>query len=57
MKHEDRVKIGPFSVRTKVQKQKLNRLINHAKMGTKEGDNDKWHMEVPNSDEPFFNVE
>ena len=27
------------------------------KMGTKEGYNDKWHMEVPNSDEPFFNVE
>ena len=26
-------------------------------MGTKEGYNDKWHMEVPNSDEPFFNVE
>ena len=26
-------------------------------MGTKEGYNDKWHMEVPKSDEPFFNVE
>ena len=26
-------------------------------MGTKKGYNDKWHMEVPNSDEPFFNVE
>ena len=26
-------------------------------MGTKERYNDKWHMEVPNSDEPFFNVE
>ena len=26
-------------------------------MGTKEGYNDKWHMEVSNSDESFFNVE
>ena len=26
-------------------------------MGTKEVYNDKWHMEVPNSDEPFFNVQ
>ena len=29
----------------------------HAKMGTKEGYNMKWKMEVPNSDETFFNVE
>ena len=26
-------------------------------MGTKEGYNDKWHVEVPNCDEPFFNIE
>ena len=26
-------------------------------MRTKEGYKDKWHMEVPNSNEPFFNVE
>ena len=57
MKNDKNVKIWPLSVRTKVQKQRHNRLINHAKMGTNEGYNDKWHMEVPNSDEPFFNVE
>ena len=57
MKHEEGVKIRLFSVLKRAQKQKYNRLINHAKMGTKEGYNDKWHMEVPNSDEPFFNVE
>ena len=49
MKHEEGVKIGPVSVRTKVQNQRHNELINHANMGIKEGDIDKWHMEVPNS--------
>ena len=27
------------------------------KKGAKEGYNGKWYMEVPNKDEPFFNVE
>ncbi|GMQ10558.1 hypothetical protein CsSME_00053509 [Camellia sinensis var. sinensis] len=50
-------KIRLFLALKIVQKWEHNRLINHAKMGTKERYNDKWHMEVPNSDEPFLNVE
>ena len=57
MKHDKGVKIWPISALIKVEKQNLNKLINHAKMGTKEGYNGKWYMEVPNSGEPFFNVE
>ena len=57
MKYGEGVKIRPFSVRTKVQKQKLNRLINLAKMGSKDGYQSKWYMVAPNSDNPFNNVE
>ena len=41
MRHGEGVKIRPFSVLIRVQKQKLNVLTNHAKMGTKEGFNGK----------------
>ena len=39
--HDKGVKIWPLSVLIKVEKQKLNKLINHAKMETKEGCNGK----------------
>ena len=41
MGHGDGVKIRPFSVLIRVEKQKLNVLTSHAKMGTKEGFNGK----------------
>ena len=57
MKHEEMAKIRPFLDLKIVLKWKHNRLPSHAKMGTKDGYKDKWYMEVPNSDEPFFYVE
>ena len=41
MRHGEGVKIRPLSVLLRVEKQRHNRLINHAKMGTKEGFNGK----------------
>ena len=57
IKHEEGVKIRPFTVRTKVHKHKHKGLTNHAKMRPKEGYKGKWQMEATNSDEPFNNVE
>ena len=57
MKHEEGVKIRPFIVRTRAQKQKHKRLTNHAKMEPKERYKGKWKMEASNSDDPFNNVE
>ena len=41
MKHDKGVKIWPLSVLIKIEKQNLNKIINYAKMGTKEGYNGK----------------
>ena len=56
MKHEEGVKIRPFIVRTRAQKQKHKRLTNHAKTEPKERYKSKWQMEASNSDEHFKNV-
>ena len=57
IKHVQEVKINPLLVRTKVQKQQHQGLPRHTKMGPKRGNKGKYNMEVPNSVEPFFNVE
>ena len=57
MKHEYGIKIRPFVVRNKAQKQKHKRLINHAKIWLKKRYKGKCHMEASNSDDPFNNVE
>ena len=57
IKHVQEVKITLFLVRTKVQKQQHQGLPRHTKMGPKRGYKGKYNMEVPNSVDPFFNVE
>ena len=57
IQHVQGVKIKPLLVRTKVRKQQHQGLPRHTKMGPKGGYKGKYNMEVPNSVEPFFNVE
>lgn len=57
MKYKEGVKIRSLTVRTSAQKQKHNRVTNHAKMRPKERYKGKWKIEASKSDESFNNVE